>query len=198
MPTILSHPAATLVAPWFRGLPRRAIVFGAIASILPDLDVIAFAFGIPYASTFGHRGFTHSIVFALVVATIFTALARRTITSGTVEELHSRTGVRSLSRATLTFAFLFLCAISHPLLDAMTDGGLGIAFFSPFSNHRYFLPWRPIRVSPIGADAFFTARGLVTLASEMAWVWVPFGVAWVIAKVMRYFFGNKASSTVSS
>lgn len=31
----------------------------------------------------------------------------------------------------------------------LTDGGLGVAFFSPFDNKRYFLPWRPIRVSPI-------------------------------------------------
>ena len=52
-----------------------------------------------------------------------------------------------------TFAFLFLCTMSHALLDALTDGGLGVAFFSPFSNERYFFPWTPIRVS-----RFFSAR----------------------------------------
>lgn len=161
MPTILTHPAAALVAPWFRGIPRSAILLGAIASILPDIDVIGFNFGIPYGSTFGHRGFTHSILFALIVSALF---ARRNAKA---------------------FAFIFFCAISHPILDAMTDGGRGIAFFSPFSNDRYFFPWRPIRVSPIGAGAFFTARGLQTLLSEVRWVWVPFAVAGVVGLIAR-------------
>jgi inner membrane protein len=59
------------------------------------------------------------------------------------------------------------------LLDAMTDGGLGVAFFSPFDNHRYFLPWTPIRVSPIGAARFWSARGLAVLRSEFFWIWLP-------------------------
>jgi inner membrane protein len=68
MPTILTHPAAALVRPWFGALPRRVVIAGAIATILPDADVAAFAVGIPYGATFGHRGFTHSILFALLVA----------------------------------------------------------------------------------------------------------------------------------
>jgi len=55
-------------------------------------------------------------------------------------------------------------------LDAMTDGGLGVAFFAPFDNHRYFLPWTPIRVSPTGVGRFFTDRGLVVLQSELLWI----------------------------
>src|SRR4029077_7470776 len=69
--------------------------------------------------------------------------------------------------------YLFLATASHGLLDAMTDGGLGVAFFSPFDNHRYFLPWTPIRVSPIGAGRFFTHRGLEVLRSELLWIWLP-------------------------
>ena len=154
MPTIISHPAVVLLKRWFSAVPRRAVPAGIAATILPDADVAAFAFGIPYGHTFGHRGFTHSIAFALLVAAAGVAALR-------VRE-HRRT----------TFAFLFLCAMSHPVLDAMTTGGLGVAFFSPFSNERYFFPWRPIRVSPIGA-AFFSSRGLTVLASELAWVWIP-------------------------
>jgi inner membrane protein len=48
---------------------------------------------------------------------------------------------------------------SHPLLDTMTDGGLGCALLWPFSNERFFAPWRPIPVAPIG-PAFLSARGL--------------------------------------
>jgi len=156
MPTLLTHPAVALLKSWFPRLPLRAAAIGAILSMLPDIDVIGFHFDVAYGSTFGHRGFTHSIVFALTTAALGTLIVR--------------------PRTRALFAFLFLCAISHPILDAMTDGGLGIAFFSPFSNARYFLPWRPIRVSPIGAR-FFSARGLETLRSEFVWVWIPCAVA---------------------
>ncbi len=71
------------------------------------------------------------------------------------------------------FAYLFLATASHGFLDAMTDGGLGVAFFAPFSNTRYFLPWTPIRVSPIGVTRFFTDRALVVLRSEFVWIWIP-------------------------
>jgi inner membrane protein len=43
---------------------------------------------------------------------------------------------------------------SHGILDAMTDGGLGVAFFSPFDDTRCFFPFRPIKVSPIGLSFF--------------------------------------------
>ncbi|HEV7241277.1 MAG TPA: metal-dependent hydrolase [Thermoanaerobaculia bacterium] len=154
MPTIVTHPLIALTKTWFPRLPRGAVLLGAIGSILPDADVAAFAFGIPYAHMFGHRGFSHSIVFALLFALAATAVVRGRFA---------------------TFAFVFLCTMSHALLDAMTDGGLGIAFFSPFSNERHFLPWTPIRVSPLGAG-FFSARGIETLMSEVVWVWVPLGV----------------------
>jgi membrane-bound metal-dependent hydrolase YbcI (DUF457 family) len=57
---------------------------------------------------------------------------------------------------------------SHGVLDAMTDGGLGIAFFAPFDNTRYFFPFRPVKVSPIGLS-FFSARGLDVIWSELLW-----------------------------
>ena len=66
----------------------------------------------------------------------------------------------------VVFLLLFVVTASHPFLDAMTDGGEGIAFFSPFSNHRYFFPYRPIMVSPLGVGAFFGLRGLLVLANE--------------------------------
>lgn len=166
MPTIITHPAIALLRTWFPRLPTRVAVAGAILSILPDADVATFAYDIPYGHPFGHRGFSHSIAFAVITALCAT-LALRTRPRPVV------------------FAFLFLCAISHPLLDAMTTGGLGIAFFAPFSNGRYFLPWRPIRVSPIGAR-FFSARGIAVLLSELVWVWMPFAVAALLGKYVVY------------
>jgi inner membrane protein len=55
----------------------------------------------------------------------------------------------------------------------MTTGGLGVAFWSPFSNTRYFFPWRVILVSPIGVEAFLSAWGWRVLKSELAWIWLP-------------------------
>lgn len=164
MPTIITHPAIALLRTWFPQISTRVVLTGALLSILPDADVAAFALDIPYSHPLGHRGFSHSIAFALLAA-LLASLALRAGRAG--------------------FAFLFLCAASHPLLDAMTSGGgLGVAFFAPFSNERYFLPWRPIAVSPIGAR-FFSARGLRVLGSELVWVWGPCVVGWVVGRIAR-------------
>jgi inner membrane protein len=167
VPTIVTHPAVALLRTWWPRLSRRVVVAGAIATVLPDADVVSFALGIPYDHPFGHRGFTHSILFAAIVAAI---AARLLATRG------------ERGRA---FAFLFLCAVSHPILDAMTNGGLGVAFFAPLSNARSFFPWTPIRVSPIGAR-FFSVRGLATLQSEVVTVWLPLAVASVAPLLFRH------------
>lgn len=147
MPTILTHPAPALLRTWFPSLPTRVVVAAVIGSMLPDADVIAFALRVPYGSLFGHRGFTHSIFFAVLAALLLTLAMRP-------------------PRFAPAFAFIFACTMSHALLDALTNGGMGVAFFSPFSNQRYFFPWTPIRVSPIGR------LNLRVLASEARWVWL--------------------------
>lgn len=140
-------------------ISKRVWIAGALCSVIPDLDSIGFRFGIHYGDFWGHRGFTHSLVFAASLAGIFAfAIFRR--------------GAAGIGQFAL-FAYMFLATASHGVLDAMTDGGLGVAFFSPFDNKRYFLPWRPIRVSPIAIHRFLSARGLVILQSELLWVWVP-------------------------
>jgi membrane-bound metal-dependent hydrolase YbcI (DUF457 family) len=61
---------------------------------------------------------------------------------------------------------------SHVVLDTMTDGGLGCALLWPFSNRRYFAPWNPIPVAPIG-KAFFSRRGLSVAMVELL-LFTPF------------------------
>jgi inner membrane protein len=160
--SILSHPAVALgLKPWFQRtpLPPRIWLLGAVCTILPDADVITFRFGIPYGAMFGHRGFTHSLVFAALLSALLAGFS-------------ALFGVRRSSRLAL-FVYLFLCTASHGVFDAMTNGGLGVAFFAPFSPERYFFPWRPIRVSLIVVRNFFSARGLAILQSELLWVWLP-------------------------
>jgi inner membrane protein len=148
-------------------IPRRVWFVGALCSVLPDADVIGFAFGIRYSDFWGHRGFTHSLIFAVLVSGVATIILLR----------REQLGLGQLS----LFVFVFLATASHGVLDAMTNGGLGIAFFSPFNNDRYFLPWRPIRVSPISVTRFFSGGGYAVLQSELLWIWTP---AFIFATVM--------------
>jgi inner membrane protein len=163
MPTIFTHAvAATSLAVTMRPhrpLPTKWWCAAALCSMVPDADVIAFRFGIPYAHMFGHRGFSHSIALAALLATFAWLLLR--------------SDDDALVGALRIWTILFLSTASHGVLDAMTSGGLGVAFFSPFSNHRYFFDWRPIIVAPIGVARFFSERGLAVLKSEFAYVWLP-------------------------
>jgi inner membrane protein len=150
--------------------------------MLPDADVIGFSFGIQYGDMFGHRGFTHSLLFAAVIGAL--------VAWHVSHYSHLRTHPSHLSHSShpshrlVLFVWFAAVTVSHGVLDAMTNGGRGIAFFAPFSNHRYFFPWRPIQVSPIGAG-FFSARGLSVLASEARWIWVPSAIIAVSARIFR-------------
>jgi len=129
-------------------------IFSALA-LLPDADVIAFKLGIPYSAPWGHRGASHSLVFAALVALGILGVARL------LRLPPGRT------------ALLALFAVgSHGLLDALTDGGLGAALLWPFSEARLFAPVRPLPVSPIGSRMFST-RGLYVVAVEFI-AFLPF------------------------
>ena len=94
---------------------NKAIVLGAIAGTIPDLDVAANYFTDTVSALEIHRGFTHSIVFAVVFGLLF----------GWLLSLWDK-------RATLKqwSWFWFLCFVTHPLLDAHTTWGTQL--FWPF------------------------------------------------------------------
>jgi inner membrane protein len=161
MASAFGHAAASLAlgsTGIVKKINSKLLLLGVMVSILPDADSIGFKFGVPYSSFWGHRGFTHSITFAFLLSMLLIFSFYR-----------SRTGKEKTS----IFIFLFLSCISHALLDAMTTGGLGVAFFSPFNTHRYFFPFRPIKVSPISVSAFFKGQGLAVLKSELVWIGLP-------------------------
>jgi inner membrane protein len=141
-------------------------ILGVVCSIAPDADVLGFRFGIAYESFWGHRGFTHSFVFAIILGFLVAYLFYKT------------------KRNALALYFT-LCTASHSLLDAMTTGGKGVAFFSPFENSRYFLPWRPIKVSPMSASKFFSEWGLEVIKSELLWIGIPFILILLIVKIVK-------------
>lgn len=143
----------------------RAAVFAGLA-LAPDLDVVAFAFKIPYAHAFGHRGASHSLLAAAVVGAVCGVLLAR--------------AWKTPPTSTVLAAVAALA--SHPLLDMLTDGGLGCALWWPFSVERLFFPVTPIPVAPIGA-AFVSARGLWCMAVEL--VLLSPVIVWLVASVWR-------------
>lgn len=159
-----------------KGAGWRFWAVAVFCAVMPDFDVIAFAFGIPYASPWGHRGFTHSLVFAALIS-----------------PLAARASVRGLSlarlRALKLSLFFFIVTATHALLDALTNGGLGVAIFWPFDCARYFFPYRPIEVSPIGIASFFSQQGIAVVRSELLWIGAPcaalLGLQWITRKLKR-------------
>jgi inner membrane protein len=133
-----------------RSLLFRCVAFSA-ASLLPDADVIAFGLGIPYAAPFGHRGASHSIVFALACGLVAGLVAAR----GTTRERGRRVAL-----------FIAAIMVTHGPLDALTDGGEGVALLWPFSTQRIFFPWRPLPVAPIGIH-FLSRAGLAVARVEL-------------------------------
>lgn len=170
MPTGVTHAVVGLgLAAAFADRPMPLSFWGLSAAfaVLPDLDAIGFWLGVPYGSRFGHRGFSHSLCCALLVS-----LPIALWTAGPFG-----------AAWWVLWGFFFIVMVLHSVLDALTNGGYGVAFFAPFDPTRYFFPWRPVQVAPIGIMAFFTPWGMRALRSELVWIWLPLaavvGGAWL-------------------
>jgi inner membrane protein len=132
-----------------------AMVGWSLLALLPDIDVIGRSFGIRYGDSWGHRGASHSfaVCFGLAIAI--------GVAGGQLGAAPVRTSLCAL-----------VVLVSHPLLDILTDGGLGCALFWPFDDTRYFASWRPIPVAPLGRH-YFTDAGLRVALRELA-LFFPF------------------------
>jgi inner membrane protein len=174
VPTVITHAVvgAALSPLGPRSVPRGRLIFAlALLSMLPDLDVVSFHIGIPYSHWLGHRGVTHSLLFAILVGALVARFVRN-------PPLSSRDRWR-------LFAVCALAMASHGVLDAFTDGGLGIAFFLPFSSQRFFSGFQPLVVSPIGLQNFISGPAIAVLVSEVLYVWIPILVILVLVRVSR-------------
>lgn len=162
MASLFGHAAIGygLSRAWLKKSGWKIVLLCIICTIFPDADVIMFRFGVAYESPYGHRGFTHSIFFAVVFAVLITFL----FFSG-----HKHNNKKRV----LLFLLFFLCTLSHGILDGMTDGGLGVEYFYPFDTDRYFFPFTPIKVSPLGVARFFSRYGWSVIKSEMIWTGIP-------------------------
>ncbi|MGY6276325.1 metal-dependent hydrolase [Methylomonas sp. MgM2] len=159
MPTFISHTAVPIAIANVAGkrkVPNRLLKAAVAASVIPDLDIVGAAFGIPFEHAMGHRGFLHSPVFGLALALTSLGVWRKLGPS-----------------KSMVFGVISLSAMSHGLLDAATHGGIGVAFLSPFSNERFLLPWRPIPAVPTELTQMIGLEGLAVVAAEIMWIWIP-------------------------
>lgn len=174
MPSAFSHAfVGAALGTLFRRPPPPARLWlaGAACAVIPDLDIVGpLWFGAPWGSVFGHRGITHSLSFAIVLGGIVTALLFR--------------GKDWRGRRWRAWLYLTVATASHGLLDAMTNSTTGVAFFAPFDATRYFLPWRPIPVSPL-ASRFFSARGWAVFQAELRIIWLPVTIVAALAWILR-------------
>lgn len=157
-------------------------MWGVVCAEIPDADVLGFWLGVPYGHLWGHRGITHSLLFACLFAV--------GVTYATGKQAEQRQQSR-FSR----WLYFYLATASHGLSDAVTNGGLGVAFFAPFDATRYFFPFQPVVVSPLGVGAFFSPIGVRVLISEAIWIWLPC-VGFVGATMMWRRRGGRSAKAV--
>jgi inner membrane protein len=157
VPTVFTHALVAFTGARLMRVDARLTGAAVACAVVPDLDVFAPAFGVPWSSFLAHRGLTHTLGFALLLGTVLALLLFRG---------------RSPRRLDTVAALLALAAFTHPLLDMLTNGGRAIPWLWPFDDTRHFFPWRPIQVSPL-LGGFFSTRGLEVLASEAIWIGVP-------------------------
>ncbi len=172
MASIVTHAALPLLAE--RALPalperRRLAVAAVICSLLPDLDLLGRLFDVHPNEPLGHQGLTHSLLAAAVIGIAAAALAFRSLEIG--------------SRAWWSAAaFLSAATAAHGLADAMTANEIGVAFFAPFSWTRYFLPWRPLPICPLGLPELLGRWGLLVITNEAIFLLVP---AYLLSRAVR-------------
>jgi len=126
---------------------NKAMMWGAVGGLIPDLDVLIVPFYNVVDGLFAHRGFSHSLIFAFLLAPILGWLAYL---------IHKKkTSISKFEWMNL----IFWAAFTHPFLDYFTTYGTGA--FLPFSDYR-------LEFSTIGiVDLFYTLPIIVALVVIM-------------------------------
>ncbi|WP_010663766.1 metal-dependent hydrolase [Marinilabilia salmonicolor] len=101
---------------------NKAIMWGAVGGLIPDLDVLVSPFFSEVDGLFVHRGFSHSLIFAFLIAPLLGWLIHR---------IHQKKMNISWREWT---GLIFWAVFTHPLLDYFTTYGTGALL--PFHNYR--------------------------------------------------------------
>ncbi len=160
--------AGTALAP--RQVPSRFWSLSIACATIADVDLIGFLLGVPYDHFFGHRGLFHSLFFGLLVTAFLVFFWFRDV------ERFSR-------RWYFYFGFFFLLSASHGILDAFTQGSIGVALLSPFDTTRYFFPWTPL--SMIRTKVFLRTWSFAAIRNELLYIWLPCLIIIIAARLIR-------------
>lgn len=172
MPTVVTHALLPLIGVGALGPPRppvRLIAAAMIAGMLPDADVVGRLFGVPHYVDIGHRGVTHTVLFALLVGLCGLGL-----------------GPSLKVRRPVAAAVLFFSTLSHPLTDMLTKGGKGMMLWWPLERDRFAFAGRPVEVAHVGLQDVYSGRLWPVFLSEALWLLIPALVAaWLIRRSKR-------------
>lgn len=118
-----------------------SVALFACLAVVPDADVLGAMLGARDGGPLGHRGFTHSLLFAAALACVAAVFVRQ--------------------RKARTAAFVFAALASHGILDAMTFDGGGVPLLWPLSDTWFLLPWAPFAAAPKGLSFLSVYGGAV-------------------------------------
>jgi inner membrane protein len=183
MATLITHIALPLIAriaiaPTHalpKSIDRRCFAAAVIGSCIPDIDALGPLFDAREPSLFAARGFSHSLVFAAIFTLIVAALFFRS----------ASTRARSIA-----IAIVFASTASHGIVDAMSVGDVGVAFFAPFSSTRFFLPLRVIAACPNAPPEHIGAWIKLLAANELLFILAP---AFLIAFTIRVWITSRVA-----
>ncbi|WP_430412891.1 metal-dependent hydrolase [Kordia sp.] len=162
---------------------NKALLFGAIGGTIPDLDVFVgnWLYDNQIDAMLFHRGFMHSITFAILAAFLLGLLVYKLYDKGKRKD--------TTTQKDWTWLF-FLSIFTHPILDCFT--GYGTQLFLPFSNYR--VAFSNISV----ADPAYTIPFLLCLIVMMFFnrknptrkLWLKLGLG-ISSVYMLFTIGNK-------
>ncbi|MBS1946324.1 MAG: metal-dependent hydrolase [Bacteroidetes bacterium] len=105
-----------------KGFGKKAMAWGALAQSIPDIDFVASFWLSTPENLLAHRGFTHSVLFGLMIVPVFALLADR---------LHRPHNIAFRTWITFFAAEVFF----HLFIDGFNNYGVG--WLEPFSHARY-------------------------------------------------------------
>jgi membrane-bound metal-dependent hydrolase YbcI (DUF457 family) len=146
-----------------RKRPKPAIaLMGALVAAAPDLDVIFRVIG-EQKPIWAHRGITHSLGFAAIIAALFAFY----------QYLFIKNRTQILRSLVLVFALL----ASHGCIDAFTNKGPRVLLFFPFSFEPIRAPeaYRiiPVSLIPFERSASDEGERNIILADNSLTTWLP-------------------------
>jgi inner membrane protein len=161
----------------YRKLGPKAIGFGALCGLLPDLDVLPLRYLGEFAEWKYHRHITHSLWFGPVVGTVM---------GWGLWRLYGRKP-DTLGRWT---SITVLALLTHPLLDLFTV--YGTQLLAPFSKKRFIIPSVSI-IDPVYTFTLLTSLSFIFFKKLRPYA-TPAAIVGLLLSTSYLFYGWQQNS----